>query len=303
MRLLPLPFLLVATSGCGFVDAPGEPLYEAHRGAAAHWAQNSRTAMIESMRADYDALEFDVVLTADGVPIIAHDPWFHDPLCTNSNGSDLVEDVRIDTLTYEEATAQIRCGGKPDPAFPDAAFFSEPVMSVQELFDVMQAEMSPDMLVHIDIKYEPGLTPPADDFAQAVMPLWVQADLPNDFYVSANTAEAIIAFEQWGDDNGVDVPTSIAWPTFPPGSSSTAIGLGNEFGAAAGTVDLVQVIRAAQADGVAATHRIIDRRQVQEVVDHGYFVSLWTINDADLLKTYSKFPVRSLITDDPELRP
>lgn len=303
MRTLLLTSILLATAGCGFVDAEGEPLYEAHRGAASHWAQNSRNAMVSSVRAGYDALEFDVVLTADGVPILAHDPWFHDPLCTWSDGTDITEDVRIDSLTAAEVQDQILCGGKTDPDFPEAEVLAEPVMTVAELFDFLGQEASPDLLVHIDIKYEPGLTPPPEDFATAVMPLWVDADLPNDFYVSANTAEAIGAFEQWGRDNDVDVPTSIAWPTFPPDSNTTLIGLGNEFGSAAGTVDLVQVIRAAEADGVAATHRIIDRRQVEEVVRNGYFVSLWTINDPGLLKAYSRFPVRSLITDDPELRP
>jgi hypothetical protein len=51
---------------------------------------------------------------------------------------------------------------------------------------------------------------------------------------------------------------------------------------------------------MAATSRIIDRRQVEEAVDAGYFVSLWTINDEGLFDTYSKFPLRSLITDYPE---
>ena len=301
MKYALLSVALLLSTACGLRDAPGDPLYEAHRGAAGLWAQNSRSALVGSIEAGFDGIEFDVALTSDLVPILSHDSFFHDPFCQNADGSDIVDGPRIDSVTLEEAQTEFLCGGKVDEEFPDADVFAEPPMSFDELLEVLDG--NPDVLVHIDVKYEPGLTPDADVFAEQVMSRWVAADLPNPWYVSANTVEGMQAFEAWGDANNLDVPTMLIWPTFPPGESTTVIGLKAEFGTSAGVVDMVRAIRDSGADGIAATHRIIDRRQVEEVVKNGYDVSLWTVNDPDLMETYHSWPLLSIITDYPEQAP
>lgn len=296
-----LPVVLLLSTACGLRDAPGEPLYEAHRGAAGIWAQNSRSALVGSIEEGFDGIEFDIALTSDLVPILSHDSFFHDPFCQNADGSDIVDGPRIDSVTLEDAQSNYLCGGKVDEEFPDAEVFAEPPMTFDELLTAL--EDNPDILVHIDVKYEPGLTPAPEVFAEEVMSRWVAADLPNPWYMSANTVEGMQAFEAWGDANSVDVPSILIWPTFPPGESSTVIGLKAEFATALGTEDMVRAIRDAGADGIAATHRIVDRRQVEEVVKNGYNVSLWTVNDPALMETYSTWPLYSIITDFPEQAP
>ena len=46
----------------------------AHRGASAHAPENTIPAFRLAERAGADAIEFDVRLTADGVPVVMHDP-------------------------------------------------------------------------------------------------------------------------------------------------------------------------------------------------------------------------------------
>ena len=295
MTLLPYLALL----GCGALDAGADPVIEAHRGAAGNWPQNGALAMTESIAAGYDGLEFDLVLSADDQALLAHDPWVHQKHCTWADGSEITEELLISDFTLAELQEQFLCGGPEDPEFPDAELLAEPMMSWEELLDALQ-DSDPEMLVHIDIKYErDGLTPPPEDFARVVMDAWDAAALPNPYYVSANTEETIQAFEA----RDPAIPTSLAWPRFPPGESAAAVALKAEFLTALGVHELVDIARDAEADGLAIPYQVIERRQVDVMLDAGLQVQIWTLNEEDLLKHYAKWPVQSLITDYPERAP
>jgi glycerophosphoryl diester phosphodiesterase len=55
------------------VDPVGRPLIGAHRGASAHWPENSRAAFAGAIAAGADFIETDVRLTRDRVPVACHD--------------------------------------------------------------------------------------------------------------------------------------------------------------------------------------------------------------------------------------
>ena len=52
----------------------GRPMIVAHRGASAELPENTLAAFDLAVERGADAIEFDVRLTADGVPIVLHDP-------------------------------------------------------------------------------------------------------------------------------------------------------------------------------------------------------------------------------------
>ncbi|MCP4808953.1 MAG: hypothetical protein GY913_00105 [Proteobacteria bacterium] len=290
--------MLVLFIGCGAFDAGADPAIEAHRGAAGNWPQNSRLAMTESVAAGYDGLEFDLLLTSDGHAVLSHDPWIHEELCTHADGSAVTEELLISEMTLEEIQDGFLCGGVLDPEAPDAELFAESPMSWDELLDVIEDD--PDMLIHIDVKYEPdGTTRPADEFADVIWTAWDARDLPNPYYVSANTADALKAFKALDQD----IPTSLIWPRFPPGQSATSVALENEFLTTFGLRELVDLAEESEADGVAAPYQVIDRRQVEVMKDAGLAVQIWTLNDEALLAHYGRWPVDGLITDYPEWAP
>ncbi len=56
-----------------FADTP-RPIIFAHRGASAHAPENTLAAFELAVRQHADAMELDVKLSADGVPVVIHDP-------------------------------------------------------------------------------------------------------------------------------------------------------------------------------------------------------------------------------------
>lgn len=54
------------------------PLIFAHRGASADYPENTTEAFTGAATQGADWVELDVRVTKDGVPIINHDPWYHD---------------------------------------------------------------------------------------------------------------------------------------------------------------------------------------------------------------------------------
>lgn len=293
-----LPLLLLG-AGCGLVDAGLDPVIEAHRGAAGYWPQNSRTAMLGSIEAGYEGLEFDIVLSSDGVPVLSHDPWLHEDLCTWADGEYLSERLYIQDLDLDTLQADFLCGGIAEEAYPDAALVAEPVMSFDELLEAM-VDAPADMLFHIDVKYEPEQTPAPEIFAEEVMSRLVAADLPNPYLVSANLPELLRAFEAWGDANDEDVTSVVTWPRFPDEGNDTLIGLGAELATATGIQDLSAVAGEASADGVSLPYKVVDRQLAKLARQEELMVIVWTVNDPDLLQTFQGWPVDAVVSDFPE---
>ncbi len=306
-----------AIVGCsaGSVD----PIVEAHRGAAGYYPQNSRTAMLASLEDGYAGIELDLVLTADGVPVLSHDPWVHETLCERvipETGGTVQTDglagldgkVRIDGLTLEELQRQYVCGGPPDPDFPNAVVRAEPIMALDELLTALRFAEA-DTLVHLDVKVHPGWTPPADAYADAILGRWYEADPPQPYYVSADRVDVLQAFETWGATAGVDVDTRLSWPRFPvepddPAAPSAAsIVLQAEAALALGTVDPLRRVEDNDFDGLMMYWELADRHTARIAADRGYTMALWTINEPHQLTAHARWPLAGLITDYPADRP
>lgn len=76
------------------MQAPGQSRrrfeLSGHRGARALWPENTLTGFAGALRIGVDALELDVVLTADGVPVVTHDLILSPELTREADGPWLV---------------------------------------------------------------------------------------------------------------------------------------------------------------------------------------------------------------------
>lgn len=284
-------------AGCGFIPAETPPLIEAHRAAAGNWPENSRTAVTQSVARNYPGIEFDLVLTKDLVPVLAHDTWLHHELCTQADGSEIPADqqVFIQDLTLAELHAGYRCGGKADPEQPDAQVVADTHLTLDELLGIVASDE--DMTLHFDIKWHPTQTPPATDFVREIFGRVRARNLQNPWYASSNE-EAFIRVA--ADD---EVPTSLTWPKFPEGSDSTLTALSNELLAQFGLGDPLAIAKRSGATGLLLQYRVTDRRLVEAAKAEGMAVQLWTLNSESVLEAYCSFPADALITDFPERAP
>ena len=298
--IAPMMGLFLTSTGCGLVDAPGTPLVEAHRGAAGYWPQNSTRAIQGTVDEDYPALEIDIVLTSDLVPVLSHDPWLHEDLCTTADGEAIegrqnIMDIDLDTLRNDFV-----CGGVADEEHTEAEVLEERIPTLAEVLEIVSTG-SEEMVVHLDVKYEQdGTTFDAATMASAILSDWYTADLSNPWFVSANQPDAIAAFE--AEATG-EITTSLAWPRFHPDLSDTTVALTEEFRMTFGRVEYVDLARDAGADGLAIPYQLIERRQVEAARAAGLQVQVWTTNTPELLAEYCAWPVDSVITDYPDDAP
>ncbi|HXF35894.1 MAG TPA: glycerophosphodiester phosphodiesterase [Actinomycetota bacterium] len=106
----------------------------AHRGASATHPENTLAAFEAAIRAGAPMVEFDVRLTADGVPVVLHDP----DLARTTDGRGLVHEVTAAELRRLSAG---RPGGH-----------REPVPTLREVLELLSGRAGAD----IEIKHLPG---------------------------------------------------------------------------------------------------------------------------------------------------
>ncbi len=94
------------------------PRIIAHRGGGLLAPENTLAALRYARNLGFEAVEFDVKLTADGVPVLFHD----DTLDRTTDGSGPVSDMLFDVVTQLDAGSWFgnEFAGEPVPAFAAA---------------------------------------------------------------------------------------------------------------------------------------------------------------------------------------
>jgi len=292
LRLLTALLMLGALgAGCGPADA-NQAVVIAHRAGAGYWPENSRTALRGSIQRGFHGVEMDFTLTKDLVPVVAHDPWLSETLCTRADGTLLSGKVMIQDLTLAELQSGYRCGGIADPATPLAEVVADTVMTMDEALDILEA--APDMLIHFDLKAERGQTPSAEAFAEQILGRWRAKGLPNPMYVDSGLPEVLAAFEARGP-----VTTTLSRPFFPAGSSGAAVIVQQELANLVGVDDVIAKAKQAGADGVCLPYLIVDQNLVASARRAGLQVQLFSPNTRSVLDYFCRWPVDVLISDYP----
>jgi len=297
LRLAPLLFALACA------DRP-PPLVEAHRTGAGYWPENSAYGTEAALVAGFDGIEVDLVLTRDLIPVLHHDPAVSTEHCTTADGGKVKKDTLIRDLTFEELEAGFLCGGIPLEDFDQALVIEEPILSFDRMLELIREHGRAETLIHLDIKQEPGLTLPPEAFAEAIMSRWVAADLPQRVHVSSNLPDVLKVFRAEAGLYGTSVETTLIWPRFPVGGSTTKVALRREGALLAGTEDYVSLAEDAGADHLAINWELVDKHLAAVAQREGVGIMLWTPNDPALIDKLSRrWPVDVLITDFPGEQP
>jgi glycerophosphoryl diester phosphodiesterase len=110
---------------------PRRPAVIAHRGASGEAPENTLSAFRRALEIGVDAVELDVHLSADGVPVVVHDPLVD----RTTDGKGLVKEHPLEALRRLDAGRWFgeRFAGEPIPTLAEALDLLRPVRVIIEI--------------------------------------------------------------------------------------------------------------------------------------------------------------------------
>lgn len=302
--------LLTLLGGCGFIGAGDDPLVLAFRGGAGYWPENSRHALSNALIQPYDGVQIDVALTSDLVPVLHRGPWLSHEICAGidydpNTGEGLLEEeqVRLMDHTFEELEDLYRCGGLVDPDYPDVQALEDGLMPFEEAIVALAAQ--PGYLVQVNVIHDKGNTPEPEEIARAIIDLWFVYEPENRWFLSAPDKSMIEALDAEAAAIGRpgEIETSLVWPEASPEGFGAGTVLGNDIAQTLGLADPVGQARAANSDGIAMPHSLLDRQMVRKLQNADLAVHVWGADSGMALGAAQRWPVDAVITAYPEPAP
>lgn len=94
---------------------------QGHRGARGLFPENTITAFIEAIKIGVDALELDVIVSADNKVVVSHEPWMNADFCSLPNGEPVEKNSQHTYNLYKMPYSEIAtydCGKRGNVEFP-----------------------------------------------------------------------------------------------------------------------------------------------------------------------------------------
>jgi len=235
----------------------------AHRGGGALAPENTIAALRCGLAHGYRAVEFDVMLAADGVPVVVHDPEFGRTVA----GSGRVADHTAAELAGMDAGSWFG---------PD--FAGEPVPSYEEVFRFCLANR---IWMNVEIKPAPGFEAVTGRTVAALTAQWLQGPAAMQALssgwqaplLSSFSHEALLAARM----QAPALKRACLFDTIP-----------------ANWRELLQQI---DAQALHANYRNLTPALAAEVRQAGYGLFCYTVNDPERLRTILSWGVEAFCTD------
>ncbi|OWP63461.1 glycerophosphodiester phosphodiesterase [Hymenobacter amundsenii] len=139
------------------------PEVHGHRGCRGLRPENTLPAFREALRLGVDAVELDVVISADRQVVVSHEPWMSAAICRLPDGAPIAPAEAPQHNLYQLPYARIReydCGRTRHPSFPQ----QQPTPAVKPLLREVVADLEnltrqlgrPPVKYSVEIKSEPA---------------------------------------------------------------------------------------------------------------------------------------------------
>jgi glycerophosphoryl diester phosphodiesterase len=165
----------------GGENAKGRPVknrnfeIQGHRGARWVRPENTLSAFRYALAAGVDTLEMDLLVTKDGVLVVAHDPVLNPDICLDPKGRRLTKSVAVRSLTLKQLK-RYDCGTLVNPRFPmQAPQPKERIPTLEEVLVWLANDPNPrakTVLLNLETKSEeahPEFAPSPKVFAKLVL--------------------------------------------------------------------------------------------------------------------------------------
>ena len=239
------------------------PKVIAHRGGGTLAPENTLAAMRCGLAHGYRAVEFDVMLTSDGVPVLMHDPCFGRTIAGKGN----VFDSTAQDLAHMDAGAWF--GGE---------FKGEPVPTLQQVVDYCVLNR---IWMNIELKPAPGFGPETGRVTGALI---AKA------FATNTKASLIPLFSSFSPDALIAVRATA--PRIPRGLLASHVAIGWR-----------EQLEAVGAVALHTDHKTLTPLQAREIKTAGYGLFCHTVNDPARARELFDWGVDAFCTDRIDLIP
>ncbi|MCT1819142.1 glycerophosphodiester phosphodiesterase family protein [Corynebacterium propinquum] len=287
---------------------------QSHRFGRGEWIESSREGLEKSLEMGVTTLEFDIELSADGVPVVWHDTEIDAEKCQDTKP--VTEDdpqfpyvgKLLHDLTFEQIST-LNCNKNLDD-FPDAAPQDDNrLLQLSEVFEI--AADYPDVHFNIETKLEPEhreQTASPQEFVDAIMDEVEDADVAD---------RTMIQSFDWASlplvrERDAEIPLVLLWDETTWKSGSAWIG-DVDYDAVDGDIVEaakqlgVQVLSPGHAVPYGQTprdddyHPVATPELISQAHKAGMAVVPWTVNDEDTMREQIAAGVDGFITDYPSM--
>jgi len=268
-----------------------------HRGARGLWPENTLAGFAGALMLGVDALELDVALTADGVPVVSHDPALNPNITRDATGAwlsapgSLIRALRAAELAAYDV-------GRLRPGTPYAAAFPEQSPCdgerIPRLAEALRLGNGTNFIIELKTwPGDPGCSAGGADLADAVLAVADAAGV---------TSRITVEGFDWSGPRhvrSVRPEVRLAWLTRAETVRNAALWWGGphpaEFG---GSVP--RVVAAEGGPVWAPDHTDLTPDQLDEAHALGLAVIPWTVNEPKDMARLIGWGVDGIVTDRPD---
>lgn len=289
----------------GFRGGDGLVRLVGHRGARGVMPENTMEGFELTLAMDVEALEFDVVLTADGIPVITHNHHLANSATRDSQGAWLSgPELKVASLSLSELQS-FDVGGLDGRTvygqrFPDQAFLTN--ISVPRLSDLLDLACRPEhhnLSLLLELKSDPDAQDNVLDRSKVVRAV---VDEVRERSLEARTVLHSFDWKLLDEcrRQAPDMPTSYLSQQpencdDPGEDSSKAVGPDYD----ALTVSIPQAVANAGGQMWCPYFSDVTPDLVAEAKDLGLPVTAWTVNETQDIHNMIDSGVDGIVTDYP----
>jgi len=282
-----------------------------HRGAAGLVPENTLAAFSRACEIGVDAVELDVLLTADGKVVVHHDYTLKPDIARMPDGkwlsrpSPAIKDLTLAKLkTYD--VGRLRPNTRYSRRYPEQQpADGERIPTLGEVISLLKTKCDPETRLWLEIKTnpeKPDLTPPPETVADAVVQFLRQQDFTGRVHILSFDWRALVRVQKIAPD----IPTvylSLVGKNLnnikpgQPGASPWMAGIDiDDFSGS-----IPQAVNAAGGRYWAPYYKHITNNLLKEAHELGLQVFVWTPDSRHDMKRLIKMDVDGIITNRPDI--
>ncbi len=289
-----------------FRGGPGLIRVVGHRGARGLYPENTMLGFEFAIRTGAPLLEFDVVMSADGVPVITHNHTLHAPTFRDAAGRFLTEEPKVADLTWDALqrydVGRIDVDSEYGQRFPEQAQIDGlKVPRLSDLLDFAARPEGAEAQLMLELKSDPDFaadTAYRTRFVQTVVADVRTAGLERRTLLHSFDWRLLAACQQVAPD----MPTSFL--TQLPGNADevgedSAKAISPDLMGRGGSGRIPEMV--AEAGGALWCPYVHDitAEEAARARDLGLVVAVWTVNEGADIARMIDLQVDAIVTDYP----